>query len=156
MAKKRKADSPHGSSKQLKFDEDAAATKIQALWRGYCERPEYYCCAGARAEAACYMRGITPGILCNCREDELAFFPQGYDPTCPAFKPEDVDATKIQAWFRGVHYRHRLWQRTQGLFRANASAMMRSHEEYDMFPEMREKYYDFLWKCLKQAVTSIE
>ena len=155
MIKKRKVDSPHGSSKQLKFDEDAAATKIQALWRGYWERPEVYCCAGARAEAVCNMRGMTPAILCNCREDNFEFNPQGYDPTCPAFKPEDVDATKIQALYRGYLYRRRVKQCVNGLFQAKASAFLRCHRDHGMFPELREEYYDFLWQCFREAILSM-
>ena len=60
-----------------------SATKIQALWRGYRERPEVYCCAGARAEALCNMAGMTPGICCTCYAEEC-WDPEYYDPTCPA------------------------------------------------------------------------
>ena len=153
-----------------------SATKIQALFRGYRERPEVYCCAGARSEAACHMRGMTPAICCDCYDpDDCEYNPQGYDPTVPAgetYNPEDYDpcpaeppvcapdktaqlATKIQALFRGYIFRRRLAQCTQSLFRAKATAFMRCHRDHGMFPEMKAEYHDFLWQCLKQAVTSI-
>tara|TARA_Y100001935_G_C17117084_1_gene413754 strand:- start:141 stop:542 length:402 start_codon:yes stop_codon:yes gene_type:complete len=64
-------------------------------------------------------------------------------------------ATKIQALFRGYILRRRLGQRAQSLFRAKATAFMRCHRDHGMFPEMKAEYHDFLWQCLKQAVTSI-
>ena len=139
-----------------------SATKIQALFRGYRERPEVYCCAGARAEAFCHVRGMTPAILCTCRDpDDCEYNPEGYDPTCPAEPPVCASdktaqlATKIQALARGYIFRRRLWQRSEGIFRAKASAFMRCHRDHGMFPEMKAEYHYFLWQCLKEAATSI-
>ena len=153
-----------------------SATKIQALFRGWRERPEVYCCAGARAEAFCHMRGMTPAICCTCRDpDDYEYYPEGYDPTVPAgepYNPEDYDpcpaeppacasdktaelATKIQALARGYILRRTLQQRSEGIFRAKATALMRCHRDHGMFPEMKEQYQDFLWQCLKEAVTTI-
>lgn len=131
-----------------------SATKIQALFRGYRERPEVYCCAGARAEAFCHMRGMTPAILCNCYDpDDCEYNPQE-PPACAPDKTAQL-ATKIQALARGYICRRRLGQRTQSLFRAKATAFMRCHRDHGMFPEMKAEYHDFLWQCLKQAATTL-
>ena len=131
-----------------------SATKIQALFRGYRERPEVYCCAGARSEAACHMRGMTPAILCNCYDPDDCEYNPAEPPVCAPDKTAQL-ATKIQALFRGYILRRRLGQRAQSLFRAKATAFMRCHRDHGMFPEMKAEYHDFLWQCLKQAVTSI-
>ncbi len=64
-------------------------------------------------------------------------------------------ATKIQALFRGYIFRRRLRQRSEGIFRAKATAFMRCHRDHGMFPEMKPQYHDFMWKCLKEAATTL-